>query len=240
MACFIFIGCEEQGLLVNSNEVSYLRFNRDMTKDTTTVSFKVYNEGENAKIPIEVVINGKVQNSDFFFTVSTDKGRTTLPDELYELPSDCKIRKGLLVDTIYVILKNSSLLAKETRLLALQVDEREGLKQGSYVYARALIAVTDRLFKPDWWSVNDIGTEDNPANSIESYYLGTYSEKKYQMFLEELKSDNVVFDGKDKQVLRKYSLKLKNTLKRLNAGKENKEDWVKDENGLVIEVVVAG
>ena len=31
-----------------------------------------------------------------------------------------------------------------------------------------------------------------------------------------------------------------NTLKRLNAGKENKEDWVKDENGLVIEVVVAG
>lgn len=45
---------------------------------------------------------------------------------------------------------------------------------------------------------------------------------------------------KTKQVLRKYSLKLKNTLKRLNAGKENKEDWVKDENGLVIEVVVAG
>ena len=239
-ACFTLIGCEEQGLLVNNNEVSYLRFNKDMTKDTTTVSFKVYNEGEDAKIPIEVVINGKIQESDLPFTVSADKERTTLPDELYELPSDCKIRKGLLLDTIYVILKNAPLLAEETRLLALQVNEGEGLKQGSRTYARALIAVTDRLFKPDWWAVNDIGTEDNPINLAESYYLGPYSEKKYQMFLEELKTDNVVFDGKDKQVLRKYSLKLKNTLKRLNAGKENKEDWVKDENGLVIEVVVAG
>ena len=42
-ACFFLVGCEEQGLLVNSNEVSYLRFNKDMTKNTTTISFKVYN-----------------------------------------------------------------------------------------------------------------------------------------------------------------------------------------------------
>lgn len=238
-ACFFLVGCEEQGLLVNSNEVSYLRFNKDMTKDTTTVSFKVYNEGENARIPIEVAISGKIQDADFPFAVSADKERTTLPEELYELPSDCRIRKGLLVDTIYVTLKNAPLLAEETRLLALQVDEREGLKQGSYVYARALISVTDRLFQPNWWLVNDIGTADNPANSVESYYLGAYSEKKYQMFLDELKQDNVVFDGKDKQVLRKYSLKLKNTLKRLNAGKD-KKDWLKDENNVVIEVVVAG
>ena len=109
--------------------------------------------------------------------------------------------------------------------------------------AASLRYLSQRFGMPDQKAkaiLNDIGTEDNPINLAESYYLGPYSEKKYQMFLEELKTDNVVFDGKDKQVLRKYSLKLKNTLKRLNAGKENKEDWVKDENGLVIEVVVAG
>ena len=83
-ACFFLVGCEEQGLLVNSNEVSYLRFNKDMTKDTTTVSFKVYNEGENARIPIEVAISGKIQDADFPFAVSADKERTTLPEELYE------------------------------------------------------------------------------------------------------------------------------------------------------------
>ena len=71
------------------------------------------------------------------------------------------------------------------------------------------------------------------------YYLGEYSEKKYQMFLDELKKDDIVFDGKNKQVLRKYSLRLKNTLKQMNAGKDM-EDWVKDENNDVITVEVAG
>ena len=41
------------------------------------------------------------------------------------------------------------------------------------------------------------------------------------------------------KVLRKYSLRLKNTLKQMNEGK-NKEDWVKDEHGNVITVEVAG
>ena len=72
-----------------------------------------------------------------------------------------------------------------------------------------------------------------------SRYLGEYSEKKYQMFLDELKKDDIVFDGKNKQVLRKYSLRLKNTLKQMNAGKDM-EDWVKDENDNVITVEVAG
>lgn len=42
------------------------------------------------------------------------------------------------------------------------------------------------------------------------------------MFLDELKKDDMVFDGKNKQVLRKYSLRLKNTLKQMNEGKIRK------------------
>jgi len=49
----------------------------------------------------------------------------------------------------------------------------------------------------------------------------------------------MVFDGKNKQILRKYSLRLKNTLKQMNEGKK-KEDWEKDEHGNVITVEVAG
>ena len=93
--------------------------------------------------------------------------------------------------------------------------------------------------KPDWWSVNDAGTEEYPVNSVDWYYLGEYSEKKISDVLDELKKDDIVFDGKNKQVLRKYSLRLKNTLKQMNAGKDM-EDWVKDENDNVITVEVAG
>ncbi len=235
----VVISCEEQGLLVNNNEVSYLRFISDMTKDTTTVSFKTYNAGEDAVIPVEVSIRGKIQESDLFFTISVDESRTTLPQHLYMLPNECKIRKGLLTDTLYVTLKNDPILQSENRLLALQINEDGEIKQGDRLYSRALISVTDRLFKPDWWSVNDAGTEQNPGNSAEWYYLGEYSQRKYELFLEVLKEDHVVFDGKNKQVLRKYALKLKNKLKEMNAGKEQ-EYWEKDENGLIITVPVAG
>ena len=56
--------CEEKGLLVSSNDTAYLKFVNDMTKDTTTVSFKMYNEGEDAEIPIEVSVYGQMQDED--------------------------------------------------------------------------------------------------------------------------------------------------------------------------------
>lgn len=241
-ACIValmVLSCEEQSLLVNSNDVSYLRFAYNMTKDTTVVSFKTYNEGEDAVIPVEVSIRGKIQETDLPFTISVDESRTTLPQNLYSLPEACKIRKGLLTDTIYVTLKNDPMLQSENRILALQIDENGEIKQGDSFYSRALISVTDRLFKPAWWSVNDAGSEQNPGNSVDWYYLGEYSQRKYELFLEVLKEDHVVFDGKNKQILRKYALKLKNKLKEMNAGKAQ-EDWEKDENGMIISVPVAG
>lgn len=239
IAGLLLVACEEEGLLVNSNDIAYLKFTKDMSKDTTTVSFKMYEEGQMALIPIEVSVYGKIQTDDLSFEIAAIEDLTTLPKELYVLPTDCKIRKGLLTDTVYVGLKNNPMLATETRRLALQIVETTSLKKGDYLFSRALINVTDRLFQPDWWLVNDEGDGETHANSVDWYYLGTYSETKYKMFLDELKKDGVVFDGKDKMVLRKYSLRLKNTLKKMNEGKPQ-EEWVRDEYGAIITVVVAG
>ena len=35
-----FTSCEEQGLLTHTNDVSYIAFEKNMTTDTTGVSFK--------------------------------------------------------------------------------------------------------------------------------------------------------------------------------------------------------
>ena len=40
-------------------------------------------------------------------------------------------------------------------------------------------------------------------------------------------------------ILRKYSLRLKNTLKNIN-GDKPKDKWLRDENGVIIEVPIAG
>lgn len=244
LVCFggfsFFISCEEKGLQVNDNEVSYITFGKDMTKDSTTVSFKVYNEGLEPEIPVAVSVSGKLQDEDLIFSVSVDESKTTLLADLYTLPEECVIKKGQLVDSIYIKLKNSAILSEKIMVLALKIDEREGVKQGARQYSRALITVTDQLFKPDWWAVFDIGSADNPSNSVEQYYLGVYLEDKYKMFLDELKKDNMVFDGANKQVLRKYSLKLKNTLKDINAKRPPNDPLRDEETRLVIEVPVAG
>ena len=246
IACFccssFFISCEEQGLMVNDNDVSYIIFANDMTKDTTTVSFKVYNEGEVPEIPLEVSVYGKVQDKDLKFSVSVDEDRTTLPADLYELPTECLIEKGQLTGNVYIKFKNSEILSTNTLILALKIDEKEEVREGARQYSRAIVTVTDRLFKPSWWSVADTGGADTPLNSVEEYYLGIYLEDKYKMFLDELKKDDMVFDGKNKQVLRKYALKLKNTLKDINAERaaQGLGPLVDEKTQLEITVPVAG
>ena len=246
IACFccssFFISCEEKGLMVNDNDVSYIIFAKDMTKDTTTVSFKVYNEGEVPEIPLEVSVYGKVQDKDLKFSVSVDEDRTTLPANLYELPTECLIEKGQLTGSVCIKLKNSEILSTNTLILALKIDEKEEVREGARQYSRAIVTVTDRLFKPSWWSVADTGCADTPLNSVEEYYLGIYLEDKYKMFLDELKKDDMVFDGKNKQVLRKYALKLKNTLKDINAERaaQGLGPLVDEKTQLEITVPVAG
>ena len=246
IACFccssFFISCEEKGLMVNDNDVSYIIFAKDMTKDTTTVSFKVYNEGEVPEIPLEVSVYGKVQDKDLKFSVSVDEDRTTLPANLYELPTECLIEKGQLTGSVCIKLKNSEILSTNTLILALKIVEKEEVREGARQYSRAIVTVTDRLYKPSWWSVADTGGADTPLNSVEEYYLGIYLEDKYKMFLDELKKDDMVFDGKNKQVLRKYALKLKNTLKDINAERaaQGLGPLVDEKTQLEITVPVAG
>ena len=164
--------CSEEGILVNSNDKAYIVFNKNFTKDTTTVSFRMYKEGENAKIAIPVSTFGQVQTEDLHFHVTVDESRTTLAPEYYKLPDDCVIKANQEENEIYVELMKSPEMETKTFVLALQVVEEGKVKQGTREYSRALINVTDRLFQPDWWSINDLGDEDSPRNSVTSYYLG--------------------------------------------------------------------
>lgn len=238
IGCLIttFFSCEEKELMVNANDVSYIIFGKDMMTDTTSTSFTFYDEGEDAKVDLEVQIYGKLRDTDAKFTVVVDEKITTVPKEYYVLPSECLIEAGKLKGTITVTLKNYPDLKESTKLLAIKINGEGDVKPGSYRYSKAIIAVTDRLFKPEWWAVNDRGNETYFENTVEKYYLGTYSVEKYKMFLKELIKDDVVFDGKDMQVMRKYALRLKNTLKELKAAGTP----ALDEHDNEITVVVAG
>lgn len=235
----LFFSCEQKDLLTNANDVSYIIFDKDMTADTTTVSFKFYNKGEDAKIALDVKVYGKLQENDLIFSLGFDPLRTTLPESQFELPEQCIIKAGELTSKVIITLKNYDILKENTKILALKINEEGEVREGSAKYSRAIISVTDRIFKPSWWTVTNGGDLDNPFNIVERYYLGVYSEKKYLMFLDELKKDDIVFDGIDMNILRKYAIRLKNTLKDINDGKP-KDLWLRDENEVIIEVPIAG
>lgn len=208
-----FSSCEEKGLLTNANDVSYIIFSKNMLTDTTKISFQEYREDQSVvQIPLEMTIYGKIQDKDAEYTISIDPVRTTYLTDHCVLPETCVIKAGELTGTIEVGIMNYDALKTETKILALKVNEGGDIREGAATNARAILAITDRLFKPQWWSVND-ATDGGFLNMIEEYYLGEYSETKYKMFLEELQKDGETFDGKDMNKLRKYCLRLKNTLK---------------------------
>ena len=86
IGCLIttFFSCEEKELMVNANDVSYIIFGKDMMTDTTSTSFTFYDEGEDAKVDLEVQIYGKLRDTDTKFTVAVDEKITTIPKDYYE------------------------------------------------------------------------------------------------------------------------------------------------------------
>ena len=242
MGISLLISCQEEGLVVNGNDISYINFNKNLTKDTTRISFEIYplEEGMDVKIaevPVEVVIFGKIQDKDLEFTISLDENMSTLPVSQCILPEKCIFKSGQLLDTIYVKIKNSPDLKTTTKYVALKVTAEGEVGEGVANNSRAIIAVTDRLVKPDWWDFKDM--YDGQYSTVDYYYLGFYSEKKYRMFLDILReNDDELFDGKDKVKLRKYSLLLKYEVEEYN--ELHPDAPLRDEKGELIEVPVAG
>ena len=228
MGISLLVSCQEEGLVVNGNDISYINFNKNLTKDTTRICFEIY--------PLEVAIFGKIQDKDLDFTVSLDENMSTLPVSQCILPEKCVFKSGQLLDTIYVKIKNSPDLKTSTKYVALRINAEGEVGEGVATYSRAIIAVTDRLVKPDWWDFKDM--YDGQYSTVDYYYLGFYSETKYRMYLEILKENDELFDGKDKVKLRKYSLLLKYEVAEYN--ELHPGDPLRDEKGELIEVPVAG
>ena len=238
----VISACSEKNVMEYSEDTLYVYFAADATADSTTYSFKAFPSGEiHMKIPMKS--NGVWLTKEREYTVSADEEFTTLPSELYVLPEKCIFPAGQAQDTIEIVLLNGDLLKEKICRLMLKVDETELVREGDDKYSRAIILVSDKLERPQWWIVWDGGYGGVPQYNIaEHLYLGEYSETKYTMFLEELAKDGGEFDGQDKMILKKYSLRLKYRIEAFNNDPDNIASGkapLKDEKGneLVIPAV---
>ena len=243
LSLFSLSACDEQGLWENSNDVTYIYFSKDATKDSTATSFKLYAGENRITIPVEVTVAGKWPKQDIEFTVSVDLNETTLYPENYVIPEKFVYRADHKVDTIYIDFINHPDLATKDLRLVLKIDPKGDILEGPVINQRAIISITDRIFQPEWWTVWDfIGTNGQPLfNIAEAYYIGEYSDTKYLMFLDIL--DGEPFDGKDRNKLRGYCLQLKYKIEEFNNDPANiaaGKTPLKDEKGRVITVPIKG
>lgn len=222
-----FVACDEVGLEENSNTITYLGFEKDFTTDSIAVSFLFYPDGS-VDYPVVLNILGKVLEADAEYTLSVIQDSTTLDAKNYKLPEKFTFRKGLLTDTAYIPLTNSAELSSGNFILWLQVDENDNFKKGPRVHQKIKMLVTDKVTRPAWWPEEDV---------VEWYYLGLYSDKKYELLLEV--TDQADFGEASMAERRILALKLKRYVEEWNAA--HPDDILMDEaNNQPMTIPVAG
>lgn len=154
--------------------------------DSIDLSFFFYLEDE-IEYPLEVALTGQLLEEDTPFKVVVDKEKTTLPEDLYELPELYTFSKGQVKDTITIKLKNSSILKDNKYSLKIDIVDYGRILTHKGKNGSRRFSVSDTAIRPVWWPEGGI---------IEEYYLGKYSDTKYKKFMEvtevsELDLDNL-------------------------------------------------
>ena len=166
-------------------------------QDSSDVSFYSYPGQTVIEYPVVVKSTG-YSTSEGTFSVNVMKEYTTAGDGDYSLAEKFTFRPESQVDTFYVKLNYSSKLDNEKVRIVLELEETPDFKLGMTDSRVAIIWFHNNLVKPSWWN-----------SSVSAYYLGTYSDAKYKLFLEVVKVD---LDGADNSLIRHYTLVFKKYL----------------------------
>lgn len=151
--------------------------------DSTVVSYFFYPDGtKDIEIPLEVCLSGRLLTSDITFGLKAVSDESTATAEEYTLAPSYTFRSTTVGedavdvrDTIYVKIHRSPRMDDAPVRLVVELVPNETVGLGQYERTKAKIIVSTVAIKPDWWTTE---VTDN--------LLGTYSEKKYKLFLNEI------------------------------------------------------
>lgn len=169
--------------------------------DSISESFFFYPGKEVLDVMLVVRYAGKELEESLAYQLAVDDALTTARKDVdYELLFDRTMKKGQEYDTVHITLKKTDELEHKKILLALKLMANENFKLGPRDSVRCPnIIFTSQSIKPVWWDTK-----------IESSFLGTYSEDKYELFIIITGiSDMSEMTANEKRI---YSLRLKNYL----------------------------
>ncbi|WP_286359512.1 DUF4843 domain-containing protein [Gabonibacter chumensis] len=162
--------CEQRKIELY-NSPRYLSFETN-EKDTLYFSF-FFTLDEEYEYPVVVNLTGDLLEEDREFIVKVDTA-STLASDMFVLPERFVFRRGVVSDTFSIKLKNHPLLRTEKLFLKLRLEESEIFLSTGGVWSHSILSVTDIAIRPSWWD----------ERVVERFYLGTYSKRKFELFME--------------------------------------------------------
>lgn len=200
----------------------HVQFNKSYT-DSSMFSFLALPNEDEAQAPLVIELVGKPSGKDRQYKISVVKDQSTATPQHYSLPATFTLKANRTQDTAWITVKKLPDISVKPVRLVLMIESTDELKYGQIDYCVSILNISNVIARPDWWN-----------QTVEWYYLGEYSDKKFKLFIQvtglsEINSANI-------DEVRYYTMKLKSyLLKEKDAGRT-----VYEENGQEMTVEMIG
>lgn len=166
---FAFSSCKEDAIDLFDTDNIYVQF----VNEEEEFTFKSYPDSSEIWYPISLFVHGLALDEPREIVITADTSSTAIEGEHYVLGT-YMVDAGTLNPVIYVHCKLSAEMDTTSFDLVLNIEDAPNAFRGE-IY-QTTISMNNYLEQPSWW-VND------SSNAIYKNFLGTFSSKKYELFI---------------------------------------------------------
>lgn len=161
----------------------------------------LYAEGkEEHELLIPVKYAGRKYDEDKSFAVEVVAEQTTAKEcEEFVLPESIVFKGGTYDDSLRLVLKKTPRMNKEKLAIRLKLVTNDNFVAAMKNALVVDINVTNVIDRPTWW-----------YGDVENFYLGEYSDKKFELFVKNIYAGD--YGALDENSKRKYALDFKDWL----------------------------
>lgn len=193
--------CKQQEVMMFEGE-NYIQFNKSI-KDSLTCSFLSDPDADFKLFPIVMDVVGKPSPNERKVKLSVINELSTANSSHYKIDQEATFRANRVSDTLWVKVFNTPDLKNKAVKIVYTLQNNNDFKVGEFNYSIGVLYFTNRLARPAWW--NEDVVDD---------YLGEYSDKKYQLFIDltkkvDIDPDNSVEVLECTMLLKNYLLRQK-------------------------------
>ncbi len=168
-----FTGCSEENIDVYHGD-NYIYFTKAST-DSTTFSFAYDASLQEGDVSLKLNLIARLENRDRVFAVRVVEEESTAREgrDFSIDPSSCVVRANDSIAYLDVhVMKDASLQGRSVKAV-FEIVASDDFLPGIERNRKAKLVITDKLTQPEWWDAWHVSSG-----------LGTYSDKKYRLFIE--------------------------------------------------------